>query len=292
MNGHSLTGVFSALVTPFREDASINWDVVPGLVGFQMDQGIDGFYVGGSTGEAFVQTEHERAAFIRAVANAAGDRATLIAHIGSISTAETIRLGEVAAEAGYHAISAIPPFYYDFSRDELMAHYLRIAGAIDLPLIIYNFAGRNGRLTTNDILQLLDHPRIAGVKHTSQDLYQLERFKRLRPESIIYNGYDEMCLAGFGMGADGAIGTTFNFMGRIFVDMRALFLRGNADGALQLQKRANAVIDELIDIGVFPATKAILKLLGYDCGECRPPFRKLLPEHRTRLEGIVEIIKT
>lgn len=202
-------------------------------------------------------------------------RCTLIAHVGNVGTRDTVELGAVAADAGYDAISAIPPFYYDFSREELVTHYRALADAVDIPLVIYNFAGRSGRLTASDILALLEHPRVAGVKHTSQDLFQLERFKRLYPSAVVYNGFDEMCLGGLSMGADGAIGTTFNFMGGLFVEMRKAYAEKCTDDALALQVRANQVIDVLIEVGVFPGTKALLKLLGHDCGECRAPFRKL-----------------
>lgn len=275
MSQHPLGGIISALITPFLADGSLKEEVVPSLVDFELAQGINGFYVGGSTGEAFLQSNAERADYLRIVAEAARGRCTLIAHVGNVGTRDTIELGAVAADAGYNAISAIPPFYYDFSREELVAHYRALADAVDIPLVIYNFAGRSGRLTAADILDLLNHPNVAGVKHTSQDLFQLERFKRIHPAAVVYNGFDEMCLGGLSMGADGAIGTTFNFMGDLFVEMRKAYADKRNDDALALQVRANRVIDALIDVGVFPGTKALLKLLGYDVGECRAPFRKL-----------------
>ena len=290
MSQHPLGGIFSALVTPFHTDGRLKDDVVPELVDFELAQGIDGFYVGGSTGEAFLQSNAERAHYLRFVAEAARGRCTLIAHIGNVGTRDAIELGAAAAEAGYNAISAIPPFYYDFSREELVAHYRTLADAIDVPLVIYNFAGRSGRLTAADIHDLLEYPRVAGVKHTSQDLFQLERFKRLYPNAVVYNGFDEMCLGGLSMGADGAIGTTFNFMGDLFVEMRMAHAEKRMDDALALQVRANRVIDVLIEVGVFPGTKALLKLLGYDCGECRAPFRKLDAEGWKKIEHCLRYV--
>ncbi|MBM6593632.1 N-acetylneuraminate lyase [Microvirga pudoricolor] len=280
-------GILSALVTPYREDGRFNPDVVPQLVDFELGQGIDGFYVGGSTGEAFIQTREERAEILKAVAQAVKGRGTLIAHVGAIGTDDTIGLGRAAAEAGYDAVSAIPPFYYDFSAEELVAHYKALASAVPLPLIVYNFGGRTGKLGHTDLLRLLDDPRIIGVKHTSQDLFQLERFKRHRPDATIYNGYDEMCLGGLAMGADGAIGTTYNFMGSLFVDLYKAFKEGRIADAHALQVRANIIIDLLIEIGVFPATKGFLKLMGVDCGGCRPPFRNLAPGDLSKIEAAI-----
>jgi N-acetylneuraminate lyase len=281
------SGILSALVTPYRDDGRFNAAIVPQLVEFELAQGIDGFYVGGSTGEAFLQSSEEREAVLRAVAGAARGRGTLIAHVGAIGTEDTVRLGRAAADAGYDAISAIPPFYYDFSAQELVGHYKALADAVPLPLIVYNFGGRTGKLGHTDILRLLDDPRVAGVKHTSQDLFQLERFKRHRPDAAIFNGYDEMCLGGLAMGADGAIGTTYNFMGSLFVALYKAFREGRTADALALQVRANIVIDGLIDLGVFPATKGFLKVMSVDCGGCRPPFRTLSPGDWPRIEAMI-----
>ena len=278
-----LQGILSAIVTPYDGDGALNEAAVVPLVDFQLQQGIDGFYVGGSTGEAFLQSPEERARLLRAVALANAGRGTLIAHVGTIATADTVALGRVAADAGYHAVSAVPPFYYDFSGDELISHYRALADAVPLPVVVYNFGGKVPKLTGDVIMRLLDDKRFAGVKHTSQDLYQLERFKRHRPDAAILNGYDEMCLAGLAMGADGAIGTTYNFMGGLFVALRRAFQAGHMAEALALQQKANRIIDVLVEVGVFPGTKAMLALLGQDVGGCRAPFAPLTDAGRDKL---------
>lgn len=275
----ALPGIHSALVTPFHDDGSVDSGGLGALVRFQLAQGIDGFYVGGSSGEAFLQTAEERAGFLADVARevrAAGPQATLIAHIGAIATDEALRLGKAAVAAGYDAVSAIPPFYYEFSREQHLAHYFTLADALGLPLIVYNFPRRVGAtLGTAQLLQLLGHPNIAGIKHTSQDLYQLEQIKRARPDAVVFNGFDEMFLGGLAMGADGAIGTTYNFMGALFVAIRGHFRAGRTREALEIQSTANRVIDVLVETGVSEATKRILARLGHDCGPCRRPFLPL-----------------
>lgn len=285
---HPLGGVFSALVTPFHADGSLNLGMLAPLAEFELAQGLHGFYVGGSTGEAFLQTPAERQMVLAAFARAVNGRAKLIAHVGAIATDEAIGLAHAAADAGYDAVSAIPPFYYDFSVAEVLAHYRALADATPLPLIVYNFPAKSARpLSTADLLALLAHPKIIGVKHTSQNLYQLERLKTAAPDAVIYNGFDEMFAGGVAMGADGGIGTTFNVMGRLFVDMLAALRRGDMAGAQALQTHANAVIDVLIEVGVFPGTKAILKILGLDCGPCRRPFSLLSEVQLNKVEAIV-----
>jgi N-acetylneuraminate lyase len=135
------------------------------------------------------------------------------------------------------------------------------------------------------LLALLEHPKIVGVKHTSQNLYQLERLKSAAPQAVIYNGFDEMFVGGLAMGADGAIGTTYNFMGRLFVRMFEAMRAGDLPGAQALQSRANQVIDVLIEVGVFPGTKAMLKIMGVDCGPCRKPFAELTSVQFARVEA-------
>ena len=117
---HPLGGVFPALITPFNEDGSLRLEALAPLAEFEIAQGVHGFYVGGSTGEAFLQSPAERASVLREFARVVHGRARLIAHIGAIATGDAASLACVAAEAGYDAISAIPPFYYDFSPAEVL----------------------------------------------------------------------------------------------------------------------------------------------------------------------------
>jgi len=281
-----LAGLHAALVTPFRADGRLNAEVVADLVDLELAQGIDGFYVGGSTGEAFLQSREERAEMLRAVAAAAGGRCALIAHVGAIATGEAIALAEVAAEAGYHAISSIPPFYYKFGVEEIVGHYRQLAAASPLPVICYNFPDMSGvQFTTATLIELLRSPGFVGLKHTSSNFFQLERVHRALPETLIFNGYDEQLLAGLAMGADGAIGSTYNYMGRLFVALCRRFADGALDEARALQARANDMIDVITEIGFLPATKALLALQGVDCGPCRAPFRTVTTGEMKRLES-------
>ena len=285
---HALAGVFAALMTPFHDDGALKLDALAPLAEFGLAQGLHGFYVGGSTGEAFLQTAVERKAVLKEFARVVAGRARLIAHVGAISTDEAIDLARAAADAGYDAVSAIPPFYFDFSPAEVLAHYRALAEATPLPLVVYNFPAKSARpLSTAELLALLAHPRIVGVKHTSQNLYQLERLKTAAPEAVVYNGFDEMFVGGMAMGADGGIGTTYNVMGALFVQMYEAMRTGELPRAQALQTHANAVIDVLIEVGVFPGTKAMLQLLGVDCGPCRRPFARLTAAQQAKVEAVV-----
>ena len=284
---HALTGIFAALLTPFDADERVDHDATDALVEFQVRQGLQGLYVGGSSGEAMLQSQAERAQYIRHVATANAGRLKLIAHVGTVATRDALDLSEVAYTSGYQAISAVTPFYYPFSRAEVLAHYVAIADVSELPLIIYNIPAIAQAFSVAELGTLLQHPRIIGVKHTSTDLFALDRLRRHNPEALIYNGYDEMCLAGLCMGAQGAIGTTYNFMGDVFVEIARLVAASDLHEALRLQRMANVVIEMLIDCGVMPASKALLDMMGVAVGPSRRPFRALSADDRTRLAAAI-----
>lgn len=286
----SLKGIFSALLTPFDEAGKLDETSLRTLVSVSIKRGIDGFYVCGSTGEAFLLTHEERKRILEIVVDETAGRIAIICHIGAIGTDFTIELGKHAQITGADAVSSIPPFYYKFSADEVIGFYRDVADAIDLPVIPYNFPALSGvNLTVDLIRQLRRHPGITGVKFTSNDLYQLERMKLDDPELIVYNGFDELFLAGLAMGADGAIGSTFNFMPEKFLGIRKRVLAGDLNGARELQNQANEVIQVVIQTGkALNAQKYLMDLQGIPCGSCRSPFIPLTDTDRANLESIAK----
>lgn len=284
----SLKGIFPALLTPFDGTGKVNEESLRRMVDAGVERGVRGFYVCGSTGEAFLLTPEERKRILEVVVDATGGRAAVICHIGSIGTDLTLDLGRHAAAAGADAVSSIPPFYYKFSEDEIAGYYLDIAKALDCPVIPYNFPNLSG-VTLNAALmrRLREDSRIVGVKFTSNDLFQLERMRVADPELLILNGFDEVFLAGLSMGADGAIGSTFNFMPEKFLGIERNFRAGDVAAARKLQDEANQVIQVLIKTGkLLNAQKYLMDLQGIPCGECRRPFLPLTAEDRADLERV------
>ena len=274
-------GIYPALLTPFDADGKIYAPALRQLVRWNMEKGVDGFYVGGSTAEAFLLTEEERKLVYRIVAEEVSGKVDLIAHIGAISTAEAIRYGQVAKELGYHAVSAIAPFYYKFGFEQIKKHYFDIVHALDMPMIIYNFPNFSGvNLTVEQVGQFFADSRFIGIKHTSNDFFALEQFKTKFPERLVFNGYDEMFLAGLVMGADGGIGSTYNFMAEKFIRIRNLFESHRIAEAQQVQKEANEIIKALCQVGVMEGEKEVLCQLGFDFGNARAPFSVLSEEQK------------
>jgi N-acetylneuraminate lyase len=255
--------------------------------------GVRGFYVCGSTGEAFLLSTDERKQVMEIVKSCAPD-ATLIAHIGSINEAEAATLASCAERLGYNAISSVAPFYYKFSFEEIKNYYYRIANSVDLPMLIYHFPAFSGvNMGINEMAQFLENEKFMGIKFTANDFFTLEQCKTRFPDKIVYNGYDEMFLSGVSMGADGAIGSTFNFMADKFVAIQKLFAENNIHEAQKIQKEANRIIALLCKIGVMPAEKEVLNQLGFEFGECRHPFGSPTEEQKAMIaKEIIPYIKS
>ena len=135
---------------------------------------------------------------------------------------------------------------------------------------------------------MFKNDKFIGIKHTSADMFALQQFKQLDREIIVYNGFDETLLSGLAMGADGAVGSTYNFMGKKFKKIMNDFKSGNIDEAIKGQNEANEIICEMIKYGVFQSEKAILTEMGIDMGECRKPFLPISDECRISMKKIAE----
>ena len=276
-------GIFTALLTPFDENNKVNEKALEKLVAFNLEKGVKGFYVSGSTGEAFLLSKDERKQILDVVKSAAPE-ATLLAHVGSVNEAEAIELAQHASKLGYDAVSAVAPFYYKFSFAEIRDYYFRIADAAQLPMFVYHIPAFSGvQMGIAEMGQFLKDSRFAGIKYTSNDFFTMEQCKTNFPDKTVFNGYDEMFLAGLSMGADGAIGSTYNFMADKFVEIKRLFEANDLPAAQKIQKEANRIIAILCKVGVMQAEKEILNQLGLDIGICRHPFGELTAEQKQLL---------
>lgn len=283
-----LKGIFPALLTPFTKEDKINEKALQQLVKMNIDKGVDGFYVGGSTAEAFLLSLEERKYIVDIVAQEAKGKCAIIVHIGCISTDQAVELGKHAEKAGVDAVSSIPPFYYNFSFPEIKSHYFEIVNRVNLPMVMYNFPAFSGvTLNSDNIGEFLKDPRFIGIKHTSSDFFSLERFKQTYKDVLVYNGFDEMFLAGLSMGADGGVGSTYNFMAEKFIRIKQLFGEGRMEEARRVQNEANNIIKVLVKVGVLPGEKEVLNQMGLEFGECRKPFKKVSEEEKEMLRKVL-----
>lgn len=292
MKNQKLTGILPALLTAF-DDHGVDTKATGRLVDTLMKAGVDGLYVGGSSGEMVLQSTDERKTLLECVMDTVAGRGCVIAHVGALSTADTVTLAKHAKAVGADAVSSVTPLYYKYTFREVKAYYARVAEAAELPVIIYNIPALTGMsLNREQLGELLSIPGVGGMKFTSSDFFQLERLRTDFPEHVFYNGSDEMLLSGLAAGADGGIGTTYNFQPKRMVEIRKLYLAGDMAGALEQQSIANRVIEVILRNGVIPSTKALLAMLGLDVGLCREPFLPLTDEmlHDLRTNALPELV--
>ena len=258
---------------------------------FNIEANLDGLYVAGSTGEAFLMSVAERETVLATVAEAAGGKTTLIAHVGDPNPAVSAHLAKFAAKCGYDIISAVPPFFYGYCVEEMAVHYGWLSGQTDLPFVIYNFPTLSGvKWSPAQLAELLSLPNVVGVKNTCSDLYAFEQLRRLAPDSTLLHGFDESLLAGLGLGADGGIGSTYNVQASRILALAKAHNEGRNNDARALQSEANALIDRLVAFGIIPSLKFILSQRGIDMGECRKPFGTLTTSQKEMLEAVLVAI--
>ena len=154
-----------------------------------------------------------------------------------------------------------------------------------MPMIVYNFPNFSGvNLTVEQVSQFFCDDRFIGIKHTSNDFFALEQFKKNFPRKLVYNGFDEMFLSGISMGADGGIGSTYNFMAEKYISIMKLYHEGKMTEALAVQNEANRILSVMCKIGIMESEKEVLCQLGFDFGKARMPFSELDGEQKATIK--------
>lgn len=287
-----MKGIYSALLGAADAQGRVDKEGLRSLVRHNIEHcKVDGLYVNGSTGESFLMPLEARAQTLRVAAEAARGEVKLIAHIGGNVAEEVRALSRVAQEAGYDAISAVSPFYYKFTADEICAYYRAIAAESALPLIAYYIPQLTGTtLSCEALLGMLGLPNVAGIKFTSNDFFTMERLRVACPDKLIYSGYDEMLLSACVLGTDGAIGSTYNIIGHWAGRVYRAGLTGDVEAARVWQGHMNHVITELIQAGLYQTIKEVAALYGVPLTGCRPPMAPTNEGHRRAAEALYAYI--
>ncbi|WP_098743825.1 dihydrodipicolinate synthase family protein [Paenibacillus sp. EZ-K15] len=278
-------GIIPALITPYDQEGRISESATRKLVRHLLDKQVDGFYLSGSTGEGFLQTTRERQSFLEIVVDEVQGAVPVIAHVGAMDTATCIELTKHAARSGADAVSSVAPFYYKHGQEQVRGHYLDIATAADIPLILYHFPAMTGVQSTVRFYEELSKvENIIGVKFTSKDTFELQQLiEACGPNFRVFNGPDECLLAGLAMGCCGAIGSTYNIMPELFSDLYRRFQMGDLIAARALQVQANSVIAELMKYDFIAFEREILHLQGIEVGAPRKPIQQLSMGERNQI---------
>lgn len=251
------------MVTPMRVDGTVDLDATGRLADRLVEQGHDGLVVSGTTGEAPTTTDAEKLELIRVVKAAVGDRAAVTAGVGTNSTAHSVESARAAAEAGADALLAVTPYYSRPPQSGVRAHFLAIADATDIPLMVYDIPGRSGiPITTESLLALAEHPRIRAVKDAKGDLFAAAHVMA-RTDLLWFSGDDALNLAHLTQGATGMVSTVGNVAGTLYAELIAAVDRGDLARARELDLQVAPAVTALMTItqGAIMA-KAALRLTG------------------------------
>lgn len=280
------TGAGVAIVTPFHEDESINYDRLDELIDFHCENGTDSIVICGTTGESATMTEQEHAECVRFTIERAKGRIPVIAGTGSNCTRTAIELSKDAAEHGADGLLLVTPYYNKATQAGLIAHYTAVAKEAKAPIIMYSVASRTGcniePATVAALVKNVDN--IVGIKEASGNISQVAKIMALTDGNIdLYSGNDDQIVPLLSLGGKGVISVLSNVAPRQTHDICEKFFAGDIAGSAALQLKALPLVEQLFcEVNPIPVKKA-MKLIGLDCGPLRMPLTELTPEHEKAL---------
>ena len=280
------TGAGVAIVTPFNEDESINYDKLDELINYHCENGTDSIIICGTTGESATMTEEEHAECVRFTIERAKGRIPVIAGTGSNCTRTAIELSKDAAEHGADGLLLVTPYYNKATQAGLIAHYKAVAKEAKAPIIMYSVVSRTGcNIEPATVAELVrDVDNIVGVKEASGNISQVAKIMSLTDGNIdLYSGNDDQIVPLLSLGAKGVISVLSNVAPQETHDICAKFFAGDVAGSAALQLKAIPLIEQLFcEVNPIPVKKA-MQLMGVECGPLRMPLTEMTPEHTKAL---------
>ncbi|MBC1607194.1 4-hydroxy-tetrahydrodipicolinate synthase [Listeria welshimeri] len=284
--------VITAMVTPIHpEKDKVCKKRIHHLVNHLIANGSDGLVVAGTTGESPTLSHDEKIKLFRQVIETNAGRAKLIAGTGSNNTAETIAFTkEVAELGGIDAVLVVAPYYNKPNQDGLYAHFVAVAEASDLPVIIYNIPGRSVvNIEPETIIRLAKLPNIVGVKESSGNLDNISKIIAETPEDfLVYSGDDSLTLPILAVGGDGVISVASHVVGKEMQEMIQAFARGEVQKAASIHRSLLPIMNGLFAVPNPAPTKYLLNQQGISVGPVRLPLVDLNAEEGTKLQAILE----
>ena len=286
-------GVATALITPFCQDGSVNYAKLEELINKQIDDGVDGLVICGTTGESATLTEKEHMDVIRESVKFVNGRVPVIAGTGSNCTQTAIEMSKEAEEYGADGLLLVSPYYNKATAEGLYEHFADTANAVKIPVILYNIAGRTGiNIEPETIYKLArDVKNIVAVKEASGNISQIAKIAALTKDLDfdIYSGNDDQVVALCAMGGRGVISVASHIIPKQMHDMVISFRAGDTKKALDIQNKYLSLINTLfIDVNPIPVKEA-MNLLGYEVGGFRKPLTPMSDVHRDILKN--ELVK-
>lgn len=281
-------GAGVALVTPMKEDMSVDFEKLQELVEFHVKNGTDSIIVCGTTGEAATQSHEEHLATVKACVEYAKGRIPVIAGTGSNCTETAIYLSQKAEEYGVDGLLVVSPYYNKATQKGLVAHFTAIANSVKLPIILYNVPSRTGcNIQPQIVAELVKNvENIVGIKEASGDISQVAKLMQLTDGKIdLYSGNDDQIVPVLSLGGVGVISVLSNIAPKETHDIVAKYLDGDVKGSLELQLKYLPVIEALFsEVNPIPVKKA-LNLMGMQVGTLRMPLTEMSEDKAAALEA-------
>src|SRR3954464_7684516 len=242
--------VLSAMVTPFDSDGRLDLEAAAGLATHLVDDhGHDGLVISGTTGESPTTSDSEKESLLRAVVEAVGDRAKVVAGTGTNDTQHTVELSRSAEKAGAHGLLIVTPYYNKPPQESLVRHFETAVDAVDLPVILYDIPSRTGTpIEYDSLMRLAEHERILAVKDAKGDLFEGSRVMA-GTDLAYYSGDDAMNLAWLTHGGVGVISVVGHIHGDDYAAMVAAVARGDLTEALGIHRRLIPSVRAIMDRG-------------------------------------------
>lgn len=289
MKNTVFTGACTALVTPFLGD-EVNYPMAEQLLQRQIISGIPAVVLAGTTGESPTLSDEEKLTLFARAKHYAKEDCKIIAGTGSNSTAHAVNLSIAAEQVGADALLVVSPYYNKATPEGLLAHYLSIAEAVTIPIIVYNVPSRTGLdIPVSVYAELSKHPNIVGVKEASGDISKILSIRAVCSDTFtVWAGNDDQIIPVTSLGGQGVISVLSNVFPRETVRMTNAAINGNFQEATRLQCQLYPLIKALFcEVNPIPA-KAAMEILGFDCGGCRLPLCELSGAHKEMLRKILQ----
>lgn len=282
MKNTIFTGAGIAIITPFNEDGSINYERLGEMIDYQIANGTDAIIICGTTGEASTMTDEEHLECIRYAVEKTAGRVPVIAGTGSNDTKYAVELSKEAEAVGADALLLVTPYYNKTTQKGLIMHFTAIADAVNIPIVLYNIPGRTGMaIDVNTVKKLAQHKNIVAIKEASGNISYCAKLLAECGDIIdVYSGNDDMIVPLMSLGAKGVISVASHIIPKEVHDMTQYCLDNNFAEATKLQLEYLDLINALfIEVNPIPVKEAV-NMTGVNVGSCRMPLCDMTDEHK------------
>ena len=285
------TGAGVAIVTPFKEDESIDYDRLDELIDFHCENGTDSIVICGTSGEAATMTEREHMECVKFTVERTKGRIPVIAGTGSNCTKTAMELSKEAAGYGADGVLVVTPYYNKATQKGMIAHFTQVADAAKIPVVLYNIPGRTGcKMEAETVAYLVNHvDNIVAIKEASGDFSNIVKMMDLTDGKLdLYSGNDDQIVPLLSVGGKGVISVLANVAPQYTHDICAKFFEGDVKGSCKMQLDAIPLIEKLFcEVNPIPVKKA-LNLMGWQAGPLRMPLTEMTEAHTAQLAKELE----